>query len=146
MSSCSSHHPRSAVERLHLPYIVGGQGLVNMHNLLCRRLVILVYHLSTSSDLLVQLCSKLNSLLPPRLFILARVADYCSSLDVLSDWLSCTSRKIKEILHDKQLTSFTVSLAAKPLHRNFFCLLQSNTRRSVRWLNQHLHLSLSQLC
>ena len=55
----------------------------------------------------------------------ARAADYCSSLDVLSDWLSCTTCEIKEILRHKQLTSFTVSLTAKPLHGKFFTMLQS---------------------
>lgn len=50
---------------------------------------------------------KLDSLLPLRVSILARVADYYSSLDVPPDWLSCTSHEIKEILRDKQLTSST---------------------------------------
>ena len=95
---------------------------MHVHNLFCRRLVVLAHQFSSSSDRLVQLCSKLDSLLPLRVSILATAADYCSSLDVQSDWLSCTTREIKEILRHKQLTSFTVSLAAKPLHGKFFTM------------------------
>jgi len=142
MSCHSSHHPRSAVERLYLPCSVGGRGLVNVQNLFYRKLAILAHHLSTSPDSLVQLCSQLDKQLPLRVSILLRANSYCSSLNISSNWLSCTPLKIKETLCDKQLASFNASLIAKPLHGKFFSLLHSDAidhKRSVRWLTQHLH-------
>ena len=105
-------------------------------------MAVLAHHLSTSLDSLVQLCSQLDRLLPPRISVFSRADIYCSSLDVSSNWLSCTPCEIKETLHNKQLASFTASLAAEPLHGKFFSLLQCDAidqKRSVCWLNQHLH-------
>jgi len=142
MSSCSSHHPRSAVERLYLPRMDGGRGLVNVQNLYYRKLATLAHHLSSSSDCLVQLCCQLDGLLPPRVSILSRANAYCSSLEVASNWLAWPPCEIKKSLRDKQLSLLTESLSVKPLHGKYFSLLQSDgidKRRSVCWLNQHLH-------
>ena len=60
LTAAYSHHPRSAVEHIHLPHSTGGVGLINVENLYYRRVVLIAYHLSTSTDSLVGMCLKLD--------------------------------------------------------------------------------------
>ena len=142
MRATCNHHPRSAVERLYLPRSEGGRGLVNVENLFHHRLVILAHHLSSSNDVLVQLCHELDGSLPPRASVKARAEAYCTSLGVSNDWRSWPSSALKKELHKCEIGQLMGTLVAKPLHGKFQSLLTSdgiNLSRSVCWLQQHLH-------
>jgi len=142
LTECNSHHPRSSVERLYLPRTVAGRGLINIENLFYRKLVLLAHHLSSSADYLVQLCFKLDQVLPPRVGILSRARSYCLSVSIDTDFEICPPSILQRAICEQQLHLLTDSLTAKPLHGKYYTLLDSGDvdgRSSSGWLRQHLH-------
>ena len=121
----NSHHPRSSIERLYLPRSETGRGLINIENLFYRKLVLMAWHLSCSTDCLVQLCSDLDQSLPPRISIHSRAKSYCSSLSISSEFELCLVSNLKQTIYEKQVNSLLESLTAKPLHGKFFSSLRS---------------------
>ena len=137
-----SHYSHSSVERLYLPRSNAGRGLINIENLYNRKLVFIAHHLLSSTDKLVQLCSTLDHSLPPRVSIITRAKNYCSSISLPSDLTSFSSATLRCAISDKQSSSLVQRLVAKPLHGKFFSLLAScdiHKGKSTRWLYQHLH-------
>lgn len=69
MMTCLSHHLHSSVEHLYLPCNDAYHGLINDENLFYSKLVVIACHLSSFGDVLVQLCSDLDQLLPPCTYV-----------------------------------------------------------------------------
>ena len=137
-----NHHPRGAVERLYLPRILGGIGLINVENLFYRRLVIIAHHLSNSSDALVRLCYELNCLLPARSSLSARANFYCAALSITVDVQSCDLISLKSSICKMQFNNLRSSVTAKPLHGRFFSFLDYqliDICGSLHRLEHHIH-------
>lgn len=104
--------------------------------------MLLAYHLSTSSDVLVKLCYKLDQLLPTRSSILARARDYCVLLSLTVDFHSCDLVRLKKSICTKQYDQLISSLTIKPLHGLFHSLFNDasiDNIRSFSWLKHHIH-------
>ena len=144
LSANNNHHPRSAIERIYLPRSAGGVGLVNIENLYNRKLVSLAHHLSVSSDPLVLLCSKIDSDLPRRSSVLFRAREYCASLSVTSDFQNILFSSLKSLIRDCQFSRLMSSIIDKPLHGQYYALLNKNSIDKTRsvctcWLKSHVH-------
>ena len=142
LSATNNHHPRSAIERIYLPRSAGGVGLVNIENLYNRKLVSLAHHLSVSSDPLVLLCCEIDSDLPRRSSVLFRAREYCASLSVTSDFQNILFSSLKSLIRDCQFSRLMSSIIDKPLHGQYYALLNKNSidkTRSVCWLKSHVH-------
>jgi len=138
----NSHYLYSSVEHLYLPRSEADHGLITIENLFYRKLVLMAWHLSCSTDCLVQLCSDLDQSLPPRISIHSRAKSYCSSLSVSSEFELYLVSNLKRTIHEKQVNSLVESLTVKLLHGKFFSSLRSpeiDKYGSLRWLQQHLH-------
>ena len=88
MTAANCHHPRSAIEQLHLPRKLGGRGLLCIEHLLERCIIMLSHHLQKSEDALVKMCCTLDSQLPPRGSIVSRASSLVSSLSLDNDFLN----------------------------------------------------------
>ena len=87
MTAANCHHPRSAIERLHLPRKLGGRGLLCVEHLLECRIIMLSHHLQNSEDALVKMCCTLDySQLPPSGSIVSRASSLVSSLSLDNDF------------------------------------------------------------
>ena len=142
LSATNNHHPRSAIERIYLPRSAGGVRLVNIENLYNRKLVSLAHHLSVSSDPLVLLCCEIDSDLPRRSSVLFRAREYCASLSVTSDFQNILLSSLKSLIRDCQFSRLMSSIIDKPLHGQYYALLNKNSidkTRSVCWLKSHVH-------
>jgi len=135
-------YPRSAVECLYLPRSRGGRGLVSVENLFHCHLMVLAHHLCSSHDSLVQLCYRLDNLLPPRVSVVTRACTYCVLLSISADWKSWTCSDLKKELRTCEFSQLMDTLVAKLLHGKFQALLSSNgmdSKRSTCWLQLLLH-------
>jgi len=123
MTATCNHYPSSVVEHLCLPQSTGGMGLINVENLFYRKAVSIACHLSASKDRLVKMCYGLDKLLPARSAIVFRAECYCASLSIPQNLYQCNVLSMKSMLCEKQKNLLLSTLLAKPLHGQFFHLL-----------------------
>jgi len=141
MIECNTHHPRSSVENLHLPYTKADYGF-NIDNLFYCTLVLMTNHPFSSTDYLVKLCSNLDMSLPLCVAILSRAKNYCSALSIDVNIKICPTSILKCTICEKQLSLLIDSLTVKLLHGKYYSLLDScdvDKSASIKWLRQHLH-------
>ena len=110
MTKCNRHHPHSSVRCLYLPRTVAGRGLINIEHLFYQKIALMAHHLSSSAHALVRLCYDLDQSLPPRVSILSRAKNYCSSLLMCVDVGSCPSSFLKQAICERQLGLLVDSL------------------------------------
>ena len=104
LSTANSHHPHAAVERLHLPWFLGGRGIVNIEYLYQRRIVMLSRHLQTSQDPLVKACYQLIFWFPPRKSLICKAHTISAALSI-DNFSEYTSIQLKRALCTAHLMS-----------------------------------------